>query len=283
MRARATETLDGVLAAFAAAWPGADARPIRRAHEVAARAHEGQWRQSGDPYLTHAVAVAMIVAELGARQEVVCAALLHDVPGGSDRPDVPGGSDRPDVPVGSDGPGVPVGLGRLRRDFGADVADLVAEVEALDRDAVAISALRADVAEGAVPASVDGDVLLLKLADRLHNMRTMRFLPPAKQRVKSAHTLELMAPLARLLGLDPMGRELGDLASRILHPHWYAGVSPRALRVAATLLPGHARARWLEEWAGELATLPTRRARLGFVVRLLPGVPRLAITVRHTS
>ena len=268
MRARATETLDGVLAAFAAAWPGADTRPIRRAHEVAARAHEGQWRQSGDPYLTHAVAVAMIVAELGARQEVVCAALLHDVPGGSDRPG---------VPVGSDGPV------RLRRDFGADVADLVAEVEALDRDAVAISALRADVAEGAVPASVDGDVLLLKLADRLHNMRTMRFLPPAKQRVKSAHTLELMAPLARLLGLDPMGRELGDLASRILHPHWYAGVSPRALRVAATLLPGHARARWLEEWAGELATLPTRRARLGFVVRLLPGVPRLAITVRHTS
>lgn len=252
-------TVADVLSAFRMAWPGSDGRIIEDAYAVAAQWHAGQRRRSGDPYITHPVAVAMIVAELGMRQELICAALLHDLP----------------CDTG-------YSLSRLREEFGAAIADLVAGVIMLDRGMYEGGQYRAPGAAGWPPVS--RDVLVLKLADRLHNMRTIQFLPPAKQRRRSQHTVQVLAPLAAQLGMDTIEQELTDLATRILHPecdgqpgtvtHW-------TLKVAAVLLPGPVRARWLEEWAGELATLPSRRSRTAFIAQIILGIPRLSLTLHY--
>jgi len=257
-----TSSSAGVLAAFRAAWPGSDARMIEDAYEAAAWWHRGQRRRSGDPYITHPVAVAIIVAELGMRQEVVCAALLHDVLG--------------DTGCSADW---------LRTRFGPEVADLVAGVATLDVYEELREAVRRYDAGVLAEVPCGRDVLVLKLADRLHNMRTMRFLPWAKQRRKAQETWEVLAPLAARLGMDAIRWELGQLAAEILH-HGRHGVparttAHRALSVAAALLPHLARARWLEEWNGELAVLPTRRARARFATQLVCGMPRLALALRR--
>lgn len=260
---RSATRLDAVLATFRAAHPGADVRMIEDAFAVAAQWHDGQWRRSGDPFITHPVAVAGIVAGLGVRQEMVCAALLHDVPEAG------------------------CSLDFLRDRFGADVADLVAGVLELDRDPSLQDAVLCDPADALSHGRVKPDVIVLKLADRLHNMRTIRYLSPAKQRRKSRETVDLLVPLAARLGLDAVQHELSDLANRVLRTVRYDGKlrteARWALRIAAILLPGGARARWLEEWAGELAVLSTRRSRATFVVRIIRGMPRLALTLRFPA
>jgi len=228
---------------------------------VAAHWHAGQWRRSGDPYITHPVAVAAIVAGLGARREMVCAALLHDLPEDTE-----------------------CSLDFLREKFGPEVADLVAGILELDRDPALRDAVSRDPAGAGSQVRVDPGAIVLKLADRLHNMRTIRHLEPAKQRCRSQETVDVLVPLAAQLGLDAVRHELADLASRVLHPDRYDD-RPRTevhwtLRITAILLPNAARARWLEEWAGELAVLPTRRARAAFVVGITCGMPRLALTLR---
>jgi (p)ppGpp synthase/HD superfamily hydrolase len=261
---RSATMLDAVLAAFRAAWPGSDVGMIEDAFAVAAHWHNGQWRRSGDPYITHSVAVATIVAGLGARQEMVCAALLHDLPEDTG-----------------------CSLGFLRERFGADVADLVAGMLELDRDPTLQDAVSRVLAGARPQVCADPDVIVLKLADRLHNMRTIRHLAPAKQRRKSQETIDILVPLAAQLGLDAVQHELADLASRILHPDRHDGKlrtkAPWTLRIATMLLPNVARARWLEEWTGELATLSTRRSRATFVVQIICGMPRLALTLRTRS
>jgi (p)ppGpp synthase/HD superfamily hydrolase len=259
---RPAATLDAVLAAFRAAWPGSDVRMIEDAFAVAAHWHDGQWRRSGDPYITHPVAVAAIVADLGVRQEIVCAALLHDLPEDTG-----------------------CSLGLLRQRFGSEVADLVAGMLELDRDPTLRYAVSRDLT--GARSLVDPDVILLKISDWLHNMRTIEYLAPAKQRRKSQETLDIRVPLAAQLGLDAVQHELADLASRVLHPDRYDG-KPRTkarwtLRIAAMLLPNVTRARWLEEWAGELAVLPTRRSRAAFVFGIICGMPRLALTLRFPA
>jgi len=258
------KTLDAVLAAFGAAWPGSDVRMIEDAFAVAAHWHAGQWRRSGDPYITHPVAVAAIVAGLGVRQEVVCAALLHDLPEDTE-----------------------CSLEFLHDRFGAEVTDLVAGMLELDRDSPLQDAVSGDPAGALSQARANPDVIVLKLADRLHNMRTIRHLAPAKQRRKSQETVDILVPLAAQLGLDTVRHELADLASRVLHPDRYDD-RPRTevhwtLRITAILLPNVARARWLDEWAGELAVLSTRRARAAFVVGIICGMPRLALTLRFPA
>jgi hypothetical protein len=198
------------------------------------RCHEGQLRRSGDPFVIHPLQVGEIVAEAGARKEVICAALLHDTSCPSER---------------------------LHDEFGADVSGLVDGLTRLD---------------------ADRDVLLLKLADRLHNMRTIQYLETSAQRQKSAQTLDILVPLATRLGVADLGRELSDLASSVLHPTLHS-TSLRALVLAAILLPRTPRSRWLAEWAGELATLPTRRARARFVAPLVLAIPRLAWTLRRPN
>lgn len=116
-------------------------------------------------------------------------------------------------------------------------------------------------------------------------MRTMHYLPPGRQQLKSRETLRVYAPLAGLLGMKLIQRELEDLASAIVYPRFDdkrpQTVSERALAAAVVLLPSATRERWLQEWAGELSVLPTRRARARFALQMLRGVPRLAVVLRQ--
>lgn len=246
------------------AHPGIDIWPLERAYAVAARVHDGQLRKSGDPYITHPVAVATIVAEIGMSPETVCAALLHDAVVDTD-----------------------YSLARLRADFGEVIANLVDGVTKLDQ--IKLDAVGKDEALRDIARMMAGDpqILVLKLADRLHNMRTMRFLPPKVQTRKARETLEVFAPLADQLGITTIRRELDDLATGILYPGLYDQrphtVAERALAASVLLLPAAQRMRWLAEWAGEMSVLPTRRARARFAVHMLRGIPRLAVALRRPS
>jgi GTP pyrophosphokinase len=250
------------LRVVAQARPGADAGLIRRAYEVAARWHQGQLRKSGEPYITHPLAVATIVAEIGADDQTLCAALLHDTLEGTSYT-----------------------LAALRAEFGPEIAGLVAG--AIDADTMTGQQTALTPAGPAGPAAVSGDarILVIKLADRLHNMRTLRHLPAAAQAQKSRQTLEILVPIARRLHLDAIKSELEDLAADTLNRHGpsTATASSRLLAAAAALLPAAARARWCEEWLGELSVLPTRRARVSFAAQTLLGVGRLAATLHRPA
>ncbi|MGQ0776473.1 MAG: HD domain-containing protein [Pseudonocardiales bacterium] len=270
--ARPREQIVALLKAFRAAHPRADIQTIERAYTVAAHAHRGQLRKSGDPYISHPVAVAMIVTEFGMSPDVVCAALLHDT-------------------IEHDATHAYT-LAQLREEFGEQISALVDGMSELDKSGHAEEKLRRVEAmlklntdSAAMLQSPEVGVLVLKLADRLHNMRTLRYLSPGKQQRKSRETLQVHVPLARLLGMETIKRELDDLASAILYPslgdEQTHTVSERALAAAVVLLPSAARARWLHEWTAELSVLPTRRARARFALQMLRGVPRLAVVLRQ--
>jgi (p)ppGpp synthase/HD superfamily hydrolase len=249
----------GLLRVLAGTRPGADAALIRRAYDVAAYWHQGQERKSGDPYISHPLAVATILAQIGADDQTVCGALLHDTLGGSS-----------------------CTLAALDTEFGTEIAGLVAGTMALDAVPDSAAAATADSA-GALMAAASGDarILAIKLADRLHNMRTLRHLPPARQVPPSRRTLETLVPVARALQLDAITAELENLASGTLrrYDQCTATASARALAAATALLPAATRARWREEWLGEMSVLPGRRQRLAFAVHTLLGIPRLAATL----
>jgi GTP diphosphokinase / guanosine-3',5'-bis(diphosphate) 3'-diphosphatase len=178
--------------------PKADIRQIERAYEVAARKHKGQARKSGDPYITHPLAVTTILAELGMNTETLCAALLHDTIEDTDYT-----------------------LAELRAEFGDDIAALVDGVTKLDKVKYGDAAQAETVRKMVVAMSRDIRVLVIKLADRLHNMRTLRYLPRAKQEQKSREVLEIFAPLAHRLGMNTVKWELEDLAFATLYPKRY--------------------------------------------------------------
>jgi GTP pyrophosphokinase len=196
--------------------PKADIRLIERAYDVAAKWHGGQSRKSGDPYITHPLAVATILAELGMNHETLCAALLHDTIEDT-----------------------PYTLGELRREFGEEVATLVDGVTKLDKVKYGEAAEAETVRKMVVAMSRDIRVLVIKLADRLHNMRTLRYLPRPKQEQKSRETLEIFAPLAHRLGMNTVKWELEDLAFATMFPKRYDEiarlVSERAPRREAFL------------------------------------------------
>ena len=178
--------------------PKADVRLIERAYDVAAQMHSGQSRKSGDPYITHPLAVATILAELGMNHETICAALLHDTIEDTSYT-----------------------LAELTRDFGEDVAALVDGVTKLDKVKYGDAAQAETVRKMVVAMSRDIRVLVIKLADRLHNMRTLRYLPRHKQEQKSREVLEIFAPLAHRLGMNTVKWELEDLAFATLYPKRY--------------------------------------------------------------
>ena len=178
--------------------PKADVRLIERAYDTAARMHAGQARRSGDPYITHPLAVATILAELGMNHETICAALLHDTIEDTDYT-----------------------LDQLHRDFGDDITALVDGVTKLDKVKYGDAAQAETVRKMVVAMSRDIRVLVIKLADRLHNMRTLRYLPRAKQEQKSREVLEIFAPLAHRLGMNTVKWELEDLAFATLFPKRY--------------------------------------------------------------
>ena len=178
--------------------PKADLRLIERAYDVAAYHHRDQKRKSGDPYITHPLAVATILAELGTDDETLCAALLHDTVEDT-----------------------AYGLDELRSDFGDNIALLVDGVTKLDKVKFGDAAEAETVRKMVVAMSRDIRVLVIKLADRLHNMRTMRYLPEHKRHQKSRETLEIFAPLAHRLGMNTIKWELEDLAFAMLYPKRY--------------------------------------------------------------
>ncbi|MGH9091345.1 MAG: RelA/SpoT family protein [Acidimicrobiales bacterium] len=192
-----------VLREFSAHRPGEDDALIVRAAQVAAAAHARQFRRSGEPYVTHPVAVAGIVAELGLDAPTVAAALLHDA-------------------VEDTG----VDLAAIEDGFGPTVAAVVDGVTKLDR-------LQFDTKEQQQAATIrkmlvamasDWRVLLIKLADRLHNMRTLAVMPEWKQRRTAQETFDVYAPLAHRLGVQQVRWQLEDLAFATLHPRRYAEI-----------------------------------------------------------
>ncbi|MEV4053576.1 HD domain-containing protein [Amycolatopsis sp. NPDC049688] len=249
-------TLPPQVAEIAGRYPEPGARLVERAYVFAAFWHRGQTRRSGDPYISHPVEVGATLAGLGLDAPMVCAGLLHDVGEDTDCP-----------------PGL------LRAEFGDEVAALVEGLLVLERD-------------GGSLESAGRRVLILKLADRLHNMRTIRFVPRAKQERKSRETLDVLVPLAGRLGLDTVKEQLEALSLATLYPDRFTihngsvrglRVSRRVLTISAVLLPAEARARWLEEWTAELHALPGRRARARFTVQLLAGMARLAVVLRQAG
>ena len=178
--------------------PKADLRLLERAYQVAERYHRGQRRKSGDPYITHPLSVTTILAELGMDVPTLCAGLLHDTVEDTD-----------------------YSLDMLRRDFGDTVALLVDGVTKLDKVKLGEAAQAETVRKMVVAMARDIRVLVIKLADRLHNMRTMRYMKREKQEQKSRETLEIYAPLAHRLGMNTIKWELEDLAFAILYPKMY--------------------------------------------------------------
>ncbi|HEV2344555.1 MAG TPA: HD domain-containing protein, partial [Actinocrinis sp.] len=178
--------------------PKADLRTLERAYQMAEKYHRGQRRKSGDPYITHPVAVTTILAELGMDIPTLCAGLLHDTVEDTDYT-----------------------LDMLRRDFGDTVALLVDGVTKLDKVKLGEAAQAETVRKMVVAMARDIRVLVIKLADRLHNMRTMRYMRREKQEQKSRETLEIYAPLAHRLGMNTIKWELEDLAFAILYPKMY--------------------------------------------------------------
>jgi guanosine-3',5'-bis(diphosphate) 3'-pyrophosphohydrolase len=190
--------------------PKADLALLQHAYDVAEEAHRGQRRKSGDPYITHPLAVATILAELGMDTITLVAALLHDTIEDTD-----------------------YALKSLNEDFGEEVARLVDGVTKLDKVQLGSAAEAETIRKMVIAMARDPRVLVIKLADRLHNMRTMRFLPPEKQAKKARETLEVLAPLAHRLGMATVKWELEDLAFAILQPKKYDEI----VRLVATRAP----------------------------------------------
>ncbi|KQS65025.1 GTP pyrophosphokinase [Modestobacter sp. Leaf380] len=178
--------------------PKADLALLQRAYDVAEEAHSSQKRKSGDPYITHPLAVATVLAGLGMDTTTLVAALLHDT-------------------VEDTG----VGLDTITADFGPEVAHLVDGVTKIDKVSFGDGAQAETIRKMIVAMARDPRVLVIKLADRLHNMRTLRFLPPEKQEKKARETLEILAPLAHRLGMNTIKWELEDLAFATLYPKRY--------------------------------------------------------------
>jgi len=179
---------------------------VRRAYQVGARAHHGQTRRSGEAYITHPVAVAGILAELRMDAETLCAAILHDALEDTELP-----------------------RDEIAGEFGESVAELVDGVTKLDKiqfrdrqEADAESFRKMMLA-----MSRDLRVILIKLADRLHNMRTLDAMVPASRRRIARETLEIYAPIAHRLGMNRIKTELQDLGFRALHPWRHRVIAKR--------------------------------------------------------
>lgn len=202
-----------------------DVEQIDKAFNTANRAHEGQLRCSGQPYVIHPILVAKIVAELGMDKESVIAALLHDVVEDTD-----------------------LTLEDVTEKFGKSVASLVDGVTKLGK--VPLSTREEVQAENVrkmlLAMSEDIRVIIIKLADRLHNMRTLEFMPPQKQRDKALETLEIYAPIAHRLGIRAVKEELEDLAIKHLDPVGYAEIE-KSLEVR-----GKSRRDYLDEIKGRI-------------------------------
>jgi guanosine-3',5'-bis(diphosphate) 3'-pyrophosphohydrolase len=197
-RAQPVDAVDVLIRTVKVHHPRADTAVIERAYATAEQAHRGQKRKSGEPYITHPVAVSQILAELGIGPRGIAAALLHDTVEDT-----------------------PYTLDELRADFGDEVALLVDGVTKLDKLKYGDSAQAETVRKMVIAMSKDLRVLIIKLADRLHNARTWGFVPAESAQRKAKETLEIYAPLAHRLGIQTIKLELEDLSFAVLYPKLY--------------------------------------------------------------
>ncbi len=195
--------LDRLVRSFSDRHPGAPTGLIESAFIASVAAHEGQFRHSGEPYVTHPIAVAQIVADLGVDETTIAAALLHDT--------VEDTTTR---------------LSDVAKRFSPDVALIVDGVTKLDRLSFDSKEAQqaATVRKMLIAMAKDPRVLIIKLADRLHNMRTLAVLPEWKQRRIAQETIDIYAPLAHRLGIQEVRWQLEDLAFAVLHPRRYAEI-----------------------------------------------------------
>ena len=178
--------------------PKADVALVEKAFSIAEQAHSSQLRKSGEPYISHPVAVAQILADLGIGATTIAAALLHDTVEDT-----------------------PYSIEKLRSDFGEEVSMLVDGVTKLDKIKFGDSAQAETVRKMVVAMSKDIRVLVIKLADRLHNARTWKYVSEQSAKRKAQETLEIYAPLAHRLGISTLKLELEDLSFEILYPKVY--------------------------------------------------------------
>jgi GTP pyrophosphokinase len=191
-----------VVSALTEHHPGDKLANLERAFLVAKEAHSGQFRKSGEDYITHPVAVAAILAEFGLNEAVVIAALLHDTVEDTT-----------------------YSLPQLRKDFGEEIALLVDGVTKLDKLTYGPTAEAETVRKMIVAMSRDIRVLLIKLADRLHNARTWKYVSPESAERKARETLDIYAPLAHRLGMNAIKWELEDLSFEVLEPKKFLEIS----------------------------------------------------------
>lgn len=194
--------IDPLIAEVKSHYPALRPEEIERAYGIARKAHEGQKRKSGEEYITHPVAVSMILAELGLNEETIIASLLHDTVEDT-----------------------PYSLEQLRLDFGVEIGNLVDGVTKLDKLAYGPIAEAETVRKMVVAMSRDIRVLVIKLADRLHNARTWQFVSNESATRKARETLDIYAPLAHRLGMNAIKWELEDLSFEVLEPKKFEEIS----------------------------------------------------------
>jgi guanosine-3',5'-bis(diphosphate) 3'-pyrophosphohydrolase len=233
--------LEPLAALHRSSHPKADLALLQRAYDVAEAAHASQKRKSGDPYITHPLAVATVLAGLGMDTTTLVAALLHDT-------------------VEDTG----VALDTITADFGPEVAHLVDGVTKIDKVSFGDGAQAETIRKMIVAMAKDPRVLVIKLADRLHNMRTLRFLPPEKQEKKARETLEILAPLAHRLGMNTIKWELEDLAFATLYPKRYDEI----VRLVAERAPSR------DTYLSEVTSAVTEQLKAAKVEAAVTGRPK---------
>ena len=190
-----TQLLKPVAEGLAKSHPGYSTSDLERAYVAAEKAHAGQLRKSGEPYITHPVAVAQILTELGMDLPTVMAALLHDTVEDTS-----------------------YSIDQIKAEFGDEVTSLVDGVTKLDKLTYGPTAEAETLRKMVVAMSRDIRVLVIKLADRLHNARTWKFIASDTAERKARETIDIYAPLAHRLGMNAIKWELEDLSFKILEP-----------------------------------------------------------------
>lgn len=181
--------------------PSADLSMIEKAFQIANNAHKGQLRKSGEPYIIHPLCVGIILADLELDKETIVAGLLHDVVEDT-------------VMTGEE----------IRNEFSAEVellVDGVTKLGQLNYSADKVEVQAENLRKMFLAMAKDIRVILIKLADRLHNMRTLKYMPPHKQKEKARETMDIYAPIAQRLGISKVKIELDDLSLKYLQPDVY--------------------------------------------------------------
>src|SRR5277367_1832558 len=226
--------------------PGDDFDLLRRAYEFAAEQHKSQTRLSGEPYLSHPVEVAHLLADMKLDVTSLCAAILHDVV-----------EDTKQL------------IEKISEQFGADVARLVEGVTKISKlDLLAPEDRQAENVRKMLLAMVnDVRVVMVKLADRLHNMRTLEYLSPERQQRIARETLDIYAPVANRLGMGLIRGELEDLAFRYLETDAFLELQKKVAnkQTRSTSFWPKCRTRFARKWSKAASLRKCRRASSGFI------------------